>query len=202
MPSPTEVGAQRKRCRQDLVFDSTVPPPSGVVSSARDPQAPNVSVVVRAEVERQRTAGVGTTDMDGSDILSNKMPSQFRSGAVAPTSSGATALGRYESKSGAVLSAAKQAAAVLKQHVCRGQQQQALKDAQHAEQAHRYLGSEVSIRAPLRDASYAMQTATCELHVCFIVMLVVALVSTFPRMVTDSCVRQEAVGLMILDKGI
>jgi len=47
--SPTDHSVQRKRCRMDqhLHEGLLLPPPSQLISSARDPMTPNVNIVVR-----------------------------------------------------------------------------------------------------------------------------------------------------------
>lgn len=171
MPFPAEVSAQRKRCRKDdALFDSAVPPAPAVAPSARDPRAPNVSVSVRgtAEVEPTRTAGVVTHNREDcvSETLTNNLPGQYRSEAVGATASGTTALGRCGAKSEAVLAAAKEAAAVLKQHACREQQQRAMREAQHVEQAHRCLINGVGNSAFCHYSSNFCALMSCLLLCC------------------------------------
>lgn len=123
----TEVSTKRKRQDGD---DTAVPLPSTGWSSARDPQAPNVNVVVRApaEIEPSSAAGVATNGAgDSSEALSSDLAKNRNSGALAA---------KCGSNLGAVLVAAKQAASVLKQHACRQSQDRAKEAAQ---QAHRYV---------------------------------------------------------------
>lgn len=131
---PTKVSTNRKRCRQDVEQDDiAVPLLSAGLSSARDPQAPNVNVVVRApaEVAPLPPAAVATNSADdSSEALSSVLAKHRHSGALAA---------RYGSNLGAVLVAAKQAAAVLKQHACSQLQQRAKEAAQNAQQTHRCL---------------------------------------------------------------
>ena len=146
-----EASPQRKRCRQeDRLYDNALPLLSAVESSARDPQTPNVNLVVRAptQVEHSHAAVAATHTGDGcvSEVLSINSASQGRSGTLATTSLDGLPAPSGEasgegSKVGAVLSAAKQAAAVLKQLAHRREQHLANAAAEHAQQIHRYLVS-------------------------------------------------------------
>ena len=138
----TEVSPQHKRCRQDdQLYNKAVSLLSAVESSARDPQAPNVSVVMHAPTQDKHAAVAVTRNGDDCvSEVSNDLVSQHCSGSVATTrlEGLSTDLGAG-SKLGAVLSAAKQAAAVLRQHAFRREQHLANAAAEHAQQMHRYL---------------------------------------------------------------
>lgn len=124
---PTEVSTKRKREDGD---DLAVPLPLGGLSSVQEVQAPDVNIVVRgpAEVEPLPPGGVATNSaVDSSEALSSDWAKHRHAGALAT---------KCGSNLGAVLVAAKQAAAVLKQHAYRQSQQRAKEVAQ---QAHRYL---------------------------------------------------------------
>lgn len=141
-----EVSPQRKRCRQDDgLDDQAVPPLSAVESSARDPRAPNVNVVMRAPTQVEHAVAAVAVTHNGDDrvseVLSNNLASQSRSAAPATTGLDGLAAPCGGSKVGAVLSAAKQAAAVLMQHAYRREQHLANAAAEHAQQMHRYLAS-------------------------------------------------------------
>lgn len=144
---PVEIDPQRKRCRQDdRLYVNKPPPPSPVASSARDPQAPNVNVVVRAATDVKQSPAAGAVTYSGNDCVSEVLPtnlaSQGGSGALATTgwdNSSAPLTGG--SKVVAVLVAAKQAAAVMKRHACSQEQDRANAAAQQAQQMHRYLVS-------------------------------------------------------------
>ena len=145
-PFPIEADPQRKRCRQDdRLHDNKPPPPSAVASSARDPQAPSVSVVVPAATDVKQPAAEVVTH-SGNDCVSEVLPtnlaSQCRSGALATTGwDDLSAPLTGGSKVVAVLVAAKQAAAVMKRHAFRQEQDRANAAAQQAQQMHRYVVS-------------------------------------------------------------
>ena len=175
MPVSTEVSPQRKRCRQDDgLYEQVVPPLSAVESSARDSRAPNVNVVVRAPTQVEQSVAAVAVTHNGDDrvpeVLSNNLASQNRSGALATTGLDALAapLGGGP-KAGDVLSAAKQAAAVLVQHAHRQEQHLANAAAEQAQQMHRYLASQANLTASC--------LSQCRIHTLPLVSFAVVLVT-------------------------
>lgn len=139
----------RKRCRQDSVqYDSTpLPPSSTLISSARDPKAPIINIVLRGPSgsEQSHMAGAGANlDHYVSETLSNNLASQCRSGVLVGSSSGPAT----SHKTALVLAAAKQAAGILKQHAQWQEQQTADNRARRAKQKHRYIFSYISEYSP------------------------------------------------------
>ena len=119
-PSPPDHHLQRKRCRMEHRLHEGIPVPfSQLISSARDPSAPTVNIVVRsltatAATQQSVDSTAGEQEDYGSDGLSRTLASQSRQGS-GPFQSCSRSWAEVEAGPAAVAAAARQAVAVLEQ---------------------------------------------------------------------------------------
>lgn len=119
-PSPPDHHLQRKRCRMEQRLHEGIPLPfSQLISSARDPSAPTVNIVVRsltatAATQQSVDSTAGEQEDYGSDRLSRTLASQSWQGS-GPFQSCSRSWAEVEAGPAAVAAAARQAVAVLEQ---------------------------------------------------------------------------------------
>ena len=137
---PADRSSQRKRCRQESGLSEGNPPPpaSTLVSSARDPMAPNINIVLRGPTGIEQSGVPHSLDDYVSETLSNNLASQCRSGSLAASGPAPTVGRSQPSKPAVMLAAARQAAATLEQLSQRQEHQAATSVSQQAKQKFRY----------------------------------------------------------------
>ncbi|DBA68383.1 TPA: hypothetical protein ACH3X2_013687 [Trebouxia sp. C0005] len=120
--SPTDRSLPRKRCRMDqpLHEGPLPPPPSQLISSARDPMTPNVNIVVRMPTAAPQQSGDSSADKVY-QRLTHTLAGQSR-GEVGLHQNPPASRGVGEGGPAATLAAAKQAVAVLGQQWQRQEQ--------------------------------------------------------------------------------
>ncbi|KAL0048855.1 hypothetical protein WJX82_001004 [Trebouxia sp. C0006] len=121
--SPTDHSLQRKRCRtnQSLPEGLLLPPPSQLISSARDPMTPNVNIVLRMPSSAPQQGGDSSADT-AYQRLTHTLASQSR-GRVGLHQNPPASKGVGEGGPAVTVAAAKQAVAVLEQQWQRLHQQ-------------------------------------------------------------------------------
>lgn len=121
--SSTDHSLQRKRCRMDQHLHEGLlpPPPSQLISSARDPMTPNVNIVVRMPTAAPQQSGDSSAD-EVYQRLTHTLAGQSR-GVVGLHQNAPASRGLGEGGPAATVAAAKLAVAVLEQQWQRQEQQ-------------------------------------------------------------------------------
>ena len=136
--SPTDHSLQRKRCRTDqsLPEGLLLPPPSQLISSARDPMTPNVNIVLRMPSSAPQQGGDSSADT-AYQRLTHTLASQSR-GGVGLHQNPPASKGVGEGGPAVTVAAAKQAVAVLEQQWQRLHQQSGTSGVRRAKRKQRY----------------------------------------------------------------
>jgi len=136
--SPTDHSVQRKRCRMDqhLHEGLLLPPPSQLISSARDPMTPNVNIVVRMPTAALQQSVDSSADK-ADQRLTHTLAGQSR-GGVGLHQNLPASRGVGEGGPAATVVAAKQAVAALEQQWQRQEQQCGIPGVRRAKRKQRY----------------------------------------------------------------